>query len=93
MATRNNETTFISWNLTEEELLSAQVLNDLQTKLLQSKLCFLAEEKLNIVFDPNDPKDFAQQIAYKQGQIVILRELLDDSVAATDASQQLSIDN
>jgi hypothetical protein len=86
------ETTFTSWKLTEEEQLQANQLTDLQIKSLQTKQAQIAEEKLNEIFNPNNTADYGIQTSYKQGQLDLIRWLLDLSEAATEAHLQLTIE-
>lgn len=70
---------FSSFELTLAEEESGQVLNTLQKMVLQNKLAAVAAQKLHLVYVPNDPKDYAQQMAYLQGQLDVLQWQLDTS--------------
>jgi hypothetical protein len=68
---------FTSYAMSAEEELQAQLLTQLQVAFIQNLLAKAARDKLDIVFNPEKPLQFAQQEAYAAGQIQILRHLLD----------------
>ena len=71
--------TFTTHQLTREEELAAKNLPSLALLELQNVRARIAEEKLNLVFTPNDVQDYAMQVAYKQGQLDILQYLIDEA--------------
>lgn len=73
---------FTSYSLTDEELLAAQNLTELQKMNLQNKLCEYSELILAMRFDPNTPGDFMQNNAALVGKCDLLKELLEDSTNA-----------
>lgn len=84
---------FTTYELTEEEELHGTILTTAQEQVLQNKRAMIAEEKLALEFDPERPKDFIQQDAYKKGQLDLITYLLDASEAAkvayaSDSSSQ-----
>ena len=74
---------FCRYAMTEQELLQGSSLSMVQTQCLQNQLADIASRKLNLVFNPANPGDFAQQIAWHQGQIDAIQHLLTTSEAAT----------
>lgn len=68
---------FTRYNLTEGEYQQAVQLTTLQKQHLQNLLADVAEEKINLTFDPTNPLSFAQQEADLTGKISILRHILD----------------
>lgn len=73
---------FSSYNLTDAEVLQGAILTLLQKQVLQNILAVCAEEKLAIDFDVKDPLGFAQQEAYKRGQIELLNYIISSSDTA-----------
>ena len=71
--------TFSNWELTEEEQLNGQILTISQSQVLQNELANVADQKLNLTFDPLNPVKFAQEEAFLSGQMSVLRLLLDRS--------------
>lgn len=74
---------FCRYEMTELEILQGSALSLVQTQCLQNQLADIASRKLNLVFEPLNPTDFAQQIAWHQGQMDALQHLLMTSEAAT----------
>ena len=68
--------TFSSYELTAEEELQGQLLNQLQQAALQNLLCTVAKQKLELVLDTAAPLAFTQQEAYLRGQYDVLTHLL-----------------
>lgn len=75
-------TTFTSYQLSEEEQLKGQVLTTENYYVIQNLICAAAEDKLSLKFDPLQPSIFLQREAELQGQIGILRMLLEMSLSA-----------
>lgn len=73
MATLNLDSSFISWNLTEDELKTGAILTSLQKQCIQNTIWQHAEEKLNLTFKPEN----VQLEAELQGRISALKSLLD----------------
>lgn len=71
--------------LTDKDTISGAILSSIHTAIIQNHRVDIAEQKLNLVFDPQNVVDFAQQNAYLQGQLDILQMLLD----ASETAQQL----
>jgi hypothetical protein len=71
--------TFSSYQLTREEDISGRILNTQQKQVLQNQLSSIATDKLNLIFNPKEPEDYAMQVAYKQGQLDLINYLLAES--------------
>mgnify|MGYP003653026580 CR=1 FL=1 len=78
--------TFTRYKLTPEEQANGQTLTTNNLYVLQNFICDAAEEKLALKFDPTNPLVFAQREAELQGQIGILKLLIELA-----SSTQLSI--
>lgn len=76
---------FSSYLLTEDEEIQGAIFTVTQKQAIQNQLATCAAEKLRLEFDPETPKLFIQQEAYKRGQIEILQYLLESSEAAEQA--------
>ena len=68
--------TFSTYALDDAEAESGTVLTTLQKAVIQNKISFTAELKLNLIFDPKSPDDFGIQTSYQTGRIDALKELL-----------------
>ena len=68
--------TFTSYKLNEEETFQGSILSAAQQYVLQNMLTGIAEQVLNLVFEHQDPIEFAKQHAFLSGQMSILRVLL-----------------
>lgn len=78
MATsKHNE--FTEWELTSEEATSARIFSALNLQYLQNLLADVVKMKLALTLDPNNVSVFIQQEAELQGQIGILKLLIQNS--------------
>lgn len=68
---------FTTYDLTDDEVIGGSTLTTVQEAVLQNKKAEIAEQRLNLVFDPLNPQDFVQQEAFLKGQIEILGYLID----------------
>jgi hypothetical protein len=68
--------TFTHWELTNTEILAGSILTTDQKNILQNELAQIAENKLNLDFDPLNPTKFAQDEAFLKGQMSIIRVML-----------------
>lgn len=75
--------TFTRYQLTPEEQLNGQILNTDNLQVIQNYICDAAEEKLALKYDPEHPMLFAQREAELQGQIGILKLLVELASQAT----------
>lgn len=71
------QSTFTRYKLTKEEQQSGQQLTSSNIHVMQNLMCDAAEERLSIKFDPANPLSFAQREAELQGQIGILKMLIE----------------
>lgn len=78
MGTINQDSPFISYNLSEQEILQGQILGDLNKQVLQNLLFMAVMEKINI---PRTPETL-QLEAELAGRIGILQAILDNHRAA-----------
>jgi hypothetical protein len=89
MPNRSNITSsFTRVALSEKDTISGTILSTMHAGVIQNHICDIAEQKLNLVFDPTNMIDFAQQNAYLQGQLDILKLLLDSSEASHELALQ-----
>jgi hypothetical protein len=75
--------TFTRYSLSPEEQVSGQALTSDNLHVIQNLICDAAEEKLSLKFDPLNPLVFAQREAELQGQIGILKLLVELSSSST----------
>jgi len=71
--------TFTSYDLSAKDTIEGQILSTLQEAVLQNELVGLAEEKLNLKYDANNPLTYLQREAELQGQIGLLIYLIEVS--------------
>lgn len=69
---------FTKYKLTPEEELRGRILTEENKQVIQNHISDLAEERLNVRFDPLNPLAFAQREAELTGQIGILKMLIDN---------------
>ena len=72
---------FTSYELTEEETRSGSIFSVQQVQVLQNTLSEIAHLKLGLTYDPLNPVDFAQQVAYAQGKLDVISYLIENSKA------------
>jgi hypothetical protein len=75
--------TFTRYQLTLEETKNGQSLTTDNLYFIQNLICDAAEEKLSLKFDPSSPLQFAQREAELQGQIGILKMLVELASSST----------
>jgi len=86
---------FIAFELNEEEELAAFAYNDCQIAGIQNELSSCAEELLKVIMETDEVSlDGAKKMAYTKGQIDILKYLLarGDSIKEQRAAEQASRD-
>lgn len=76
MATLNEDSPFVSWKLTPEEMLHGGVFSGLQTQYLQNYVHELAVRKLNLLWSEDTKNEFIEL----GSQIALLQFLLATSV-------------
>lgn len=77
------QSTFTRYSLTSEEIQSGQSLTTNNLYVMQNLICDAAEEKLALKYDPLNPMEFAQREAELQGQIGILKLLVELASSTT----------
>lgn len=82
---RELNNSFTRYKLTDEEIIRGQVLTTENAHVIQNLIADAAESKLNLKFDPTNSMAFVQEEAELQGQLGILRLLLDMSLQAQSA--------
>lgn len=75
---------FASYQLSQSEEEAGQIFNLNQKMVLQNKLALIADEKINLLFDTNNPQLFIQREAELTGQMNIIKWLLDTSNAVEE---------
>lgn len=79
--------TFTSYTLSREEETSGSIYTNLQRMVLQNHIATIAEQKLGLVFNPQNPLDMGLQDSYLTGQMQMLQTLLQNS---TDAEHEIA---
>lgn len=83
----NLQSKFTSYTFdSDAELTQAQSFTLLNEMFIQSEIASLAERRIAMLYDPENPMGFIQQDAEIKGQIGILEYLLDLSRNARDSS-------
>lgn len=77
--------TFFSYELSQSEEEAGQVFTREQKMVLQNKLASIAQDKLNLTFDPANVNQFIQREAELQGQMGVINWLLDTSNQVEEA--------
>lgn len=70
-------------NITPNDLVSGTILSSLNLAVIQNLRVDIAEQKLNLVFTPNDVLSYTQQEAFLAGQLEILQHIIDTSEASS----------
>lgn len=73
---------FTSYELTVKEQLLGSVLSSPQKLVIQNERAIVAEEKIALEYDPNNPGNYTQNEAYLRGKLDILSYLLELSDTA-----------
>lgn len=71
-----NDSQFVEWEFSEEELKTLPGFSFEQKQFLQNELATAVSEKVALTFDPEHPQQFLQQEAELQGKIGLLKYLL-----------------
>ena len=72
---------FNRYVLSQSEQTLGESLTPENVFVIQNLICDAAEERLNLKFDPNNPLQFAQREAELQGQIGILKLLVESALS------------
>lgn len=84
-------TSLTRYILTPEEEVSGYTLTTNNLLVLQNLLADASEGKLNLEFNAADPVKFAQDEAFLQGQIKIIRYLIDQNELSKESYLKLSM--
>ena len=68
--------TFTHWNLSSEEILQGSILSQSQKQLLQNELATIAEQIVNLEYNPSNSMEFVQHDAHIKGQMSVIRYML-----------------
>lgn len=71
--------TFTHYDLTEREQLAGSILTNDQKCVIQNERAAVAQNKLNLEYNPRAPLEFAQSEAFLKGQLSVLDLLLNRS--------------
>jgi hypothetical protein len=75
---------FTSYEHTDTEKRIGEILSTHQRECVQNIISLTAHTKLNLVYDPEHPMQFAQDMAYHQGKLDVLTYLLQVSQVAEE---------
>lgn len=81
---------FTKYSFSEREVLDACVLNPLLIQYIQTQKAQLAEQLLDLKFEPGHELSFAQEQAFLQGQLSVYRTMLDASAEAYSTLTELA---
>lgn len=85
-----NGSSLQKFNLSDKETLSSQVLTTLQKQGIQNEIANIAEQLLNLVYNPQNPMEFVQNDAFLKGQKAFAQSLLDKSNATEELLNELA---
>mgnify|MGYP000467278005 CR=1 FL=1 len=75
---------FDRYELTEDELFSARILDPSKQAYYQNMLSKFMEDKMELMFDAGNPLRFAQAEAELKGQVILMQLLLNDHQLAKE---------
>jgi hypothetical protein len=81
---------FTSYDLTDSEVLQGSILNDLQIQVIQNEMAQVAEQILQLAYDPLNPQKFVQDDSFLKGQLSVLRVMLMRSSESKEAIIRLA---
>jgi hypothetical protein len=91
MAQIDTSSPFISYHLTDDELITGALLNDLNIYVIQNRVALLSEQLMALEIDTANVLETVKQRSKLDGQISELRFLLETSKEVAQARQdQLS---
>jgi len=79
---------FTTYALSEDEAIQGSLLTVTQKQVIHNARAVVAEEKLALEYNPNNPAEFMQQEAYKTGYLAALSYLLEASEATEEFIKQ-----
>ncbi len=78
---------FQVFELSDTEIATGSIFSNLQIQVLQNRRALVAEEKIALDYDPENPGNFIQQEAAKKAELQLLTYLIDCSNAALEVMQ------
>lgn len=93
MSTLNTSSSFISYNLTSQELLEGYNLNISNQQVIQNDMAQIAEQLIALDFDPTEPQKFVQNNAFLRGQLSAFQTILERSNMASKTLSQPDLDS
>jgi len=90
MASLGNST-FTRYNLSVQEILQGTVLSPQQIQVIQNECADIADQLINLTFDPINPTQVALDQAYLKGQLAAFQLLPIRSEEAFRELQKLSV--
>ena len=82
------DSNYTSYSFTDEEILEAVKLTELQTAYLRTQLANAALEKLNMPYIPEDPNRYIFAQEYLRGQIDVFNLLLNAAEDSKDLAPE-----
>lgn len=82
---------FNTYDFTDEELVEACKLTDLQKAFLQHQVGLLSIEKIRMKFDPKDAMDFMQNEAHLTGQLNAYEFLLTSHEQSAEVVKEMLV--
>lgn len=73
----DTSSSFVKYTLTGDEKKAGSCFSSEQKAVIQNLIADLAEEKVSLTYDPQNPLQFTQREAELAGQIGILKYLLE----------------
>lgn len=83
--------TFTLYSFTSEEEIIANTFSEIQLARLRNELALVAQEKVNLKYDPEHPMQFLQQEAELQGKMGVLNYLIQAHEASVDDFMRLQL--
>lgn len=80
---------FQTVDLSDQDTLQGQCLNELQKAVIQNTVVTIAEQILALEFDPNNPQKFVQDDAHLKGQMAALKYILETAEIAEKETRAL----
>lgn len=87
MQAQNNE--FTTYEFSDQELLEAAKLTELQKAFIQHQIGLILSEKVNLRFDPSNSVEFMQTEAHITGMVQAYKDILRMSDEAAEAIREM----
>lgn len=68
---------FTQFSLTDEEQIAGQTLTTNNLLCLQNHKAVIAQEKLNLTYDPDAPQKYALNLSFLAGQLALIDYLIE----------------